>query len=121
MARPTYDANAQPTSGARLHTRSSGLVKHRRSPGRRAGTGSVGSGSWARTEDSMWSHAAVMSVAVLMATRVAVAAPDAHASAEALATLKLVLAHRPASLTALADQPFARIALTGNDAAIAHT
>jgi hypothetical protein len=48
-------------------------------------------------------------------------APDPAASAEALATLKTVLAHPPPSLAMLADQPFARIALTRTDAAIAHT
>ena len=52
---------------------------------------------------------------------VAIAAPDPAVSAEALATLKTVLAHQPASLAALADQPFAGIALTRVDAAVAHT
>jgi poly(3-hydroxybutyrate) depolymerase len=63
---------------------------------------------------------AVTVVMTLLAAPVG-AAPDPAASAEALATLKTVLAHKPASLAALADQPFARIALTRTDAAIAHT
>jgi hypothetical protein len=63
---------------------------------------------------------AVAVFTMLLATPVA-AAPDPAASAEALAMLKVVLDHRPASLAALADQPFARIALTANDAAFAHT